>query len=223
MKNTVSNVMLCLCFVAGTSQAAIIKSDFDNGLDGWQSINNGPAPGGVTYQSSGGNPGGFFQARDNIGGTLSALAPDKFLGDLSLFNGGLLSFDGILISTGGNNQFGTFDGTVTISSGTDSAALDLTAAPFTTSWQTYSASLSASLWGKTEVEWADLLANVSQITLAIDTTSGNDITGLDNFFVATTVPEPASLLMVAGALGLLLGFRKRSSRRANDSLSTEHS
>jgi hypothetical protein len=52
-----------------------VSSTFDTDLDGWVGLD-----GSFSYQSSGGNPGGYIQFYDSAGtGFISA--PAKFLGD----------------------------------------------------------------------------------------------------------------------------------------------
>ncbi|HRJ31028.1 MAG TPA: gliding motility-associated C-terminal domain-containing protein [Cyclobacteriaceae bacterium] len=72
---------------------AQIISTFDTGAEGWTAIDNltGPLP---TYVATGGNPGGFIQVVDGVGGTATYfVAPAKFLGDRSASFGQLLQFD----------------------------------------------------------------------------------------------------------------------------------
>lgn len=72
---------------------AQIISTFDTGAEGWTAIDNltGPSP---TYVATGGNPGGFIQVVDGVGGTATYfVAPAKFLGDRSASFGQLLQFD----------------------------------------------------------------------------------------------------------------------------------
>lgn len=69
------------------------QSTFDNNDDGWTALdsNTGPTP---TYQSTGGNPGGFIQVFDGVLGTATFyVAPSKFLGNKSAYYGGNLQFD----------------------------------------------------------------------------------------------------------------------------------
>jgi gliding motility-associated-like protein len=69
------------------------QSTFDTDADGWTAIdsNTGSTPG---YQSTGGNPGGFIQVFDGVGGTATFyVASPKFLGDKSEYYGGTLQFD----------------------------------------------------------------------------------------------------------------------------------
>ncbi|MCU0420691.1 MAG: gliding motility-associated C-terminal domain-containing protein [Cyclobacteriaceae bacterium] len=72
---------------------AQLTSTFDTGTEGWTAIDNqsGPTP---TFVASGGNPGGFIQVRDGVGGTAAYfVAPAKFLGNRASSYGQTLRFD----------------------------------------------------------------------------------------------------------------------------------
>jgi len=69
------------------------QSTFDTDADSWTALdsNTGSTP---AYQSTGGNPGGFIQVFDGVGGTATFyVAPSKFLGNKSVYYGGALQFD----------------------------------------------------------------------------------------------------------------------------------
>lgn len=72
---------------------AQISSTFEADDEGWTAIDNqsGPAP---AYFAAGGNPGGFIQVADGVGGTATYfVAPEKFYGNRSAYYGGTLQFD----------------------------------------------------------------------------------------------------------------------------------
>lgn len=78
-----------------SAQSVVASSTFDTSAEGW-------SPSSLaliwnmrgSWQSSGGNPGGYLSGRQVFGLLPSAFAaPDKFLGDQSLCYGGTLSFD----------------------------------------------------------------------------------------------------------------------------------
>src|SRR5688572_9339899 len=72
------------------SLAAEASSTFNTGFDGWQTIFSE-----WSWQTEGGNPGGFIQLNDSLSPTFTALyAPASFLGDWSSLNGiGALRYD----------------------------------------------------------------------------------------------------------------------------------
>lgn len=195
------------------SFAATIVSTFDSDADGWTGI---PNEGAVAFVASGGNPGGHIRVTDiGTGGPLGsgAVAPAKFLGDLSALKDGTLSLD---MATFGGSLGGTFPifGTVRILGGGDSALFDLaTTAPPLNVWQMFSAPLTAAAWGKTDAEWMAILASVTEIAISTDAFNGGDIIGIDNFQLASpsqtvSVPLPGSGgLFLVGLAGLAASMR----------------
>ena len=164
-----------------------IQSTFDSGLEGWTAVLIT-----TTWQTTGGNPGGFLRGVDQPF-TSYLLAPAAFLGDLSAFNGGYMSFDHIALDTAGESIAG-LGGTVEIYSGSQVASADLLT-PMT-SWQTGSAPLTATAWGVSQATWTSLLSNVTEIRVIVDSTlSGGNADGFDNFTIVT--PEPGTFLLLA--------------------------
>lgn len=77
---------LCL-----SDDLTIASSTFDTDADGWTFVGNGT---GLSWQSTGGNPGGHISIQDpGPGDQLFWAAPPKFLGDRSAALGGYLLFD----------------------------------------------------------------------------------------------------------------------------------
>lgn len=70
----------------------IIRSDFEDGDDGWSAVGDVQL---FEYQGGGGNPGGnvFVDDLRTTSNALRFAAPGKFLGDASQFYGGTLSYD----------------------------------------------------------------------------------------------------------------------------------
>jgi hypothetical protein len=165
--------------------------------------------------ATGGNPGGYLFV-DNAEGSIivRAIAPAKFLGDLSSFNGGTLSFDGNLLSKGSVAFFPPYGQVrISTSSGTP-ATLDLAPNdPAIGVWTTYGVSLDAATWGETPARWAQILSDVTEIAIVLEAVSGFETNGFDNFAI-TPVPEasPAALL-TATAAGVLALARRRSTPR----------
>jgi hypothetical protein len=188
--------------------ATTISSTFDADLDGW-TITSGSA---LSHMATGGNPGGFLFVDNDEGAIIvRAIAPAKFLGDLSSFNGGVLAFDGNLLTKGSVAFYPPY-GQVTISSsGGTPVTLDLAPSdPPIGEWVHYSVSLDAATWGRTPQAWAQLLAGVTEISIVLEAVSGLETNGFDNFTLSS-VPEPS----VAALLGVALGAGALSARRSS--------
>jgi len=186
----------------GRADAVVITSTFDSGTDGWTASGAN-----VAQVPVGGNPGGYLSATDSSSSIATALAPGAFLGNKSIFNGGTIAFDTILVKTNGGGTQSSF-GTISISDGITTASLNLVNGPAPGSWTTYSAVLDAATWGLSEAAWATLLSSVTSISLVVEATFGQgEVVGVDNFTLTSSgvdpvIPEPASiLLLVLGTSG----------------------
>jgi hypothetical protein len=178
-----------------------IQSTFDSGLEGWTAFAIG-----TSWQSSGGNPGGYLRGDDQPNASY-LIAPAAFLGNLSAFDGGQLSFDHIAIDLD-NMPIAGAGGEVTIFSGAQSATADLLTPLLT--WQTGSVPLTAAAWGVSQATWTGILANVTGIHVVIDSTVGVGTDGFDNFTMVT--PEPATALLLGGGIAAMArSTRRRSS------------
>lgn len=195
---------LAFVFGIGVSRPAAaltIQSSFDAGLEGWTALGIG-----LSWQSTGGNPGGYIRG-DDLANASYLIAPAAFLGDLSAFDGGQMSFDHIAIDLDGMPIAGS-GGEVTIFSGAQSATADLLTPSLT--WQTGSVPLTASAWGVSQAEWTSILANVTGIQIVIDSTLAVGADGFDDFTIVT--PEPTTaLLLGCGIAGIALAAPRRRS------------
>jgi len=201
---------LTILVAALEANATTLSSDFATDLEGW-TISSGS--GALSYAATGGNPGGYLFV-DNAEGAIivRAIAPAKFLGDLSSFNGGTLSFDGNLLTKGSVPFYSPY-GQVRISttSGTP-ATLDLAPGdPAIGVWTSYGVPLDAATWGQTPARWAEILSNVTEIAIVLEAVSGLETNGFDNFAI-TSVPEPSAATLVAFAA--LAPWVARQVRRA---------
>lgn len=184
IKQLIARLVL-LSVLANPVYAAVVSSTFDASAEGWIGI---PGEGSAAFVSSGGNPGGHIRVTDIGGGGIlgsGAIAPSKFLGDLSGFNNGTLSVD-LATFAGSGGTFSTF-GTVQISGAGATVFCDLatTAPPFGT-WQTFSAPLTAAKCGTTALQLITILTDVTEIAIGTDAFDGADTIGVDNF----TITEP---------------------------------
>ncbi len=157
-------------------------STFDTDVDGWTATNSNP----LIHKPSGGNPDGYaFLDNDEL--IVAFLkAPPKFLGDLSAFNGGTLSFDGNLLEKDDPfwppNPMDYGNVTITGANG-DSAMVDFVPMPDQPpekSWKTFSELMTAEKWHKTEEQWQALLEGVTDIKISIEAVLGKEMEGVDN-------------------------------------------
>lgn len=194
----IRNPMFALSLIViltGSLKAETISSSFDVDLDGWTATGVS-----LAHQASGGNPGGFLQGED-VPFTSLIYAPGKFLGDLSAFNGGALSFDHLAIS--GPTSPPANSGRVTITGQGGLMATSIVVDPPLTIgiWKSGQVSLEASAWGVSESDWTTILSDVTEMSVVIDTSDqgGGELSGFDNFAI-TSVPEPRTLLLALGAV-----------------------
>jgi len=191
--------------------ATIAVSRFDDpvaGVDGWTVINDATGP---TYFATGGNPGGYIQAVDQVLGlTWFWVAPPKFLGNDSAAYGQNLQFD--LRQSGLNNQFDE-DDVVLMGSGL-TLAFDTPNNPGIT-WTSYNVPLLASAGWKldsiagaaaTEAQMQSVLSNLTALRIRGEFITGPDTGDLDNVALGSAIPESGTLLLSFSAV-LLFAFR----------------
>jgi hypothetical protein len=207
------------------SQAAkhVIQSTFNKNDEGWTSETNELAQ---VYNSKGGHPGGFLSIEDlSWAESGVSFQPAKFKGDLSRFNGGMISYDLILLRQpttpispnqpiqGGFGRIGLY--------GVDANAIfdyvhyppiPPAPCPYTGYWKTYHSPLTAEAWHSTSDNWKRLLSNVTYFNISLDI-GGQGIVGLDDFKIVdpsgiTTTPESLSMILF-GLGGAAMAFMKR--------------
>lgn len=200
-----------MALFSASSYGMTISSTFDLDAEGW--TGNGVGAN-VTYESTGGNPGGFIRVNDT-GNVLplnsGILAPGAFLGDLSAFIGGELSVDYRAIS-GSNATLLPEFGRAWIAGGGEEAFFDLAAAPPAAgAWDTFTAPLYAASWGVSDAIWATIMGNVTTLGIGTDAFDGADVVGVDNISISQ-VPLPAAIWLFLSALGALglYGRRRRT-------------
>ncbi|MFH2050776.1 MAG: hypothetical protein ABIJ12_15180 [bacterium] len=166
----------------------VLQSTFDTDYDDW-SVSGG----GIYYHGTDGNPGGFVEFEDFEDLCGYFLAPSKFLGDLSIYDQGTLSFDLKNTVNNGQTMLGCY-GMIRISSGTLYAEKNVV--PYNTylsDWTSFSIPLTAEEWSVTEEQWDSIIVNVTDIIIYMDTQMNYyDHTGLDNFCITSTTPKVRS-------------------------------
>ena len=169
------------------------SSTFDTGFDGWNPIFFG-----WSWQSDGGNPGGFVQfAESGIPPYTSLAAPATFLGDWSSLDGiGSLRYDFRLFSGTPDSTAGIM---VTAGFGTSGSMFwRQPATAGTLGWETVVAPLNQSNWEIQGGTWDDILSNVTEVRIFPDYFDHvGEVTGVDNIAL---VPEPSPAATVGVAL-----------------------
>jgi alkaline phosphatase D len=218
------SLSLSLILSIASSEASAISSTFDVDTEGWfvenRLANDGFSLQGTqaaTHQTTGGNPGGHICCADTTGFSDFFAAPALYVGDKSSFIGGTLSFDAksdsapqfsgqFLVLLEGNGVTLFFDST----------------SPFPqmqATWESLSVSLAPEPGWKvatgncffTETcvpadnsDFQLVMSNLTSLNIRGDWVDGGDIGRLDN---VNMVPEPATLLLLAGGL-LALSLRR---------------
>ena len=181
--------------------AAPIVSTFDTNLDGWTSQGTGA----VVFDPVG-NPGGSAEYERFINfPDLYAVAPAKFTGNLSAYDGQTFSFDAETVKVETGNPQAAFGRIDLYYAGLPTPiSQDIAPGVPTTSWQTYSGPFTAAGFGVSQAQWTTALASVDKLTIfysPFDLTTADSPTLLDNVILT---PEPGSLSVLAlGMIGLL--------------------
>ena len=194
--------MSLMVFVVAPASGALSSFDVDD--EGWTIA--GDAQGASVlpdYHATGGNPGGYISATDNVqGGVWYYKAPEKFRGDFQSGYGTNLTFD--LRQSSLSSQFNAVD--VYLRGGGLELTFDTPNNPGT-NWTPYSIGLTESSgWllsgvAPTQPEMLQVLGNVTDVQIRGEFVTGSDVGSLDN---VTMVPEPATLaLLLVGGLALL--------------------
>jgi Ca2+-binding RTX toxin-like protein len=180
-------------------------STFDADADGWSIEGDATNSG---WQATGGNPGGYFHWVDAATGEDAYfLAPSRFLGDQSIFYGGILAYD---IEDTASEYGGVPD--VELTGG--GLTLVYVAGQAGQTWTHFSVELTASAgWkvgslsgaGATEAQMQQVLGQLGEIAIRAEYHSGSEEGGLDNvaLITADTAPQALDLAVAAdkGSLG----------------------
>jgi hypothetical protein len=190
----------------------VVSSTFDSSSEGWLVAGDGPDTS-VAYLPAGGNPGGAIRRADQTDGYMHFQAPANFLGDMSAYYNGTLSYD--LLQTVPFSDPEWFYRELLEGAGLlilNTAGLP----PDTANWVHRSVTLNAAAgWIAvpslddyigtpiTEAQFQAVLANVTALYITGDLISGADLASLDNITLQA-VPEPSAWLLTAAALAGLI-------------------
>jgi hypothetical protein len=201
-------LVAALGFLAALPAKADLTNTFDSGAEGWNAID----PTGdytSTWQSAGGNPGGYLGGGETIslGGDGYFYAPANWLGDLSAYSGGVISYD--LKIFDGSSYFSDPD--VIISNGAQSVSWSSHINPVGDGWVTFQVQLTAANFGSS---LASVLSNVTSFSIRGELIDGPEAEGLDNVRLAAAngVPEASTWVMALlgfGTIGLVASRRRR--------------
>ncbi len=199
---------------------ANVSEGFDADAAGWSAVDvlfgaytDAGNPVALAYLSAGGSPGGYIQAADPSDQSYFFQASAAFLGDLSAYAGGSLSFD--TFYTPHDNAW-RGDPDLILSNGS-TTLFYLGAANPGADWTHVNITLAAGAgWtvggfngnAATAADFAAVLPAVSLLRIRAEYYQGvAETTGLDNV-VLSAVPEPGAWAMLLGGLSVL-GWRMR--------------
>lgn len=218
IRTSLAAAFIVLALSPGSASAAQIVENFDNptvGANGWTAVDADDHDYTAQYSATNGHPGGYLQGVENIalGGTGYFIAPSSFLGNLSSFAGGKLSYD-LKVFTG-TDYFQDVDVIIT---GTNGHVASWTANinPVGKDWVNFSVNLVDGNF--TGDPLSSILSSVADLQIRGEVISGPELEGIDNVTLMTAaVPEPSTWsMMILGfcGLGFLAACRRRQASAA---------
>ncbi len=167
-----------------TLARAAVVSGFDTDLQGWRVTGDNA----MTWQSTGGNPGGCLAVNDLATGDNNlAVAPPAFLGDWrGMSTGDSLAADFWFVNTsGGTLYYGPYLFRI---AGPGGAATALTGTiPPQSAWTRIGVALDPAAWTLESGTWGALLADVNSVTIESEFVTGDETVRLDNVRLSGTV------------------------------------
>ncbi len=228
IKQLIAHSVLFFVLANPVHATVISSSTFDTDSEGWSVADWDAATGStivgtyaVTYNVSGGNPGGYISSTDPSSNDFRFAAPAKFLGNQAAAYGGSLQLD----------MFDQSQPTVS------SYLVTLTGAglrlyspyvnPPNTTFTSYTVLLTPSGWllndlgsgmQPTVTQMQTVLGSLDGLYIEGDWHFGGDFSGLDNVILNAgvpppSVPEPSTWLLFATGLVGVLGYGRRQSKK----------
>lgn len=185
-----------LAFAAAQSaSAAFIMSEFAADDEGWTSNVDAEQ----TSEPRAGNDTGYLLISGNGAITPEAWAASKFLGDKSFAIGGEFSFLANVVDPPLAHSLTTYTASLTLISGGDSVTVNFEPRrDLVRTWGEYSVELTASAWGLTNGQFSAIMSNLTDIRLAVTSSTGAPVDlGFDNIAMTPT-PGAAALMLIAG-------------------------
>lgn len=201
-KSALIGLILYGCLFSEMLGASTIISTFDVDLDGWTTNSQGT----IAFDA-----GGFLLETDAAGGNMHVSAPGKFLGNLT--DADNLSVDIKSLAT--PLTIRAAFGTLTFSNNAAGNFISVDLGDPSTIWKHYATPLNAAAFGVDVLTYSSVMSNVTSITLILESDKDLDTetVGMDNFTISggggagSSVPEPATLILVAGSL-ILFGIAR---------------
>jgi hypothetical protein len=205
-----------ISFLGATTTAYAASSSFDTNSAGWSAV--GDVAGPLTWNASGGNPGGHVSVVDSTtGGITYFVAPSSFLGNQSAALGTSLQFDLRQVYPGAANQFDAAD--VFLIGAGFTLAYDLPTNPANGSWTSYAVPLTASAWHLTTLagaapssaQFSSVMSALTGLQIRAEYQSGSDTGSLDNVSMGVTaaIPEPETYALMLLGLGAIATAARR--------------
>ena len=191
---------LFFMLVCATCANASLVSTFNYDDEGWHPGNDVT----LSWQSSGGNPGGFLQGDDwGDGRVWYYVSPVSWTGNWSPYIGYTLSFDLKIIDRGTPT---VYDYATVRIYGSDGDVMDWYADDPGNSWTHYELVLNASTFGESESYFEGIMSDVTELWIRGEYGGTFDIEGLDNVVVT---PIPGALYLFSSGLLGLVALKKR--------------
>ena len=151
-------------------------STFDNDQESWRLANDVT----LSWESSGGNSGGFLKGSDiGTGECWYFVSPESWAGDWSMID--RLSYDFKLIETGEGGEIVNNIDLIIIGVNDNKMNYSFQSSDYpNNTWKTYSIEISHSIFNVKEDEFYDIIKNVKELWIRGEYTNKYDIEGIDN-------------------------------------------